>query len=88
MDFANKRLQSRTTKRNIIVLTRLQITTKYGLRIWIHGEKKKKKGFLLQCLKTLEYHDLSELITDPAAQTRTRVTQSVHTQFCGTHPRE
>lgn len=87
MEFANKRLQSRTTKRNIIVLTRLQIATKYGLRIWIHGEKK-KKGFLLQCLKTLEYNDLSELITDPAAQTRTSITESAHTQFCGTHSRE
>lgn len=38
-DFINKRLQSVTTKRSIMVLTGLQITTKYRLRIWICGGK-------------------------------------------------
>lgn len=47
-----------------------------------------KTGFLLQCLKTPEYHNLSELITDPAAQTETSVTQPADAQLRGGHPRE
>lgn len=86
MDFTNKRLQSVTAKRSIMVLPGLQITTTCGLRIWIHGGK--TTGFLLQCLKTPEYHKLSELITDPAAQTRTSITQPAGRQLHGTQPKE